>query len=177
MRLLGVMPSLTPLPVTDVHLQVLRCADYLQVARRVVQCVTVYVVDMLTRLQLATQVLLHHYPVLWLVVAMTHVDVPVALLQILTNIEAFAYRLAMPTVEGIVVHAQALSHYLRFAGSNDTVLRDTIGFLQNAGVVILVPALVVSHAHLSGSRGLRAIINAAVSHMRQGYGQLVKGVA
>lgn len=130
-----------------VEFGVFRAAHQFKVAWRIIQSIFILVVNHLRGFKFSTQELFHHNAMLWLVVAMTGIDIPITILYILKLEDPLANWFTVALEQRIMVLAKSLSK----RGERALVdaanwISMSIRLFSSKGISIFVPALVVSSA-------------------------------
>lgn len=157
------MATLSPLPLLKMNLNVLRWSDYLEVARRIVERVTVNVVDMLLRRQLSPKKALHDKSMFGFIVPVGSHDISIAVLNVLPGENLGTNWFAIAPHQGVVISAKPLGQSREIAVLNTACqILMAIQLLTKKWVTVFIPATVMLAAQASAYTRPVATINRAI---------------
>lgn len=165
--------------IFGMNFQMFRTTDYLKIARRVVERVSIFVVDMLRWCQLTAKHFLHHNSMFWFVMSVVHINISVPILDVCKSKNFFTHRFAMPSSKSIVVSTQSFGSNRERASRHTAMRGIPIHTLNYKRVTMLVPPSVVGTTHLTGHNfSVAAASNNTFTHVLQytpKVGNIVRG--
>lgn len=149
-------------PAWKVQFQMLGPTHDLKIAWRIVQGVSIHVMNMFTWLQLSFKKPLHDDTMFRLVVAMRHIYVAIAVFDICASKEARAHWLTVPSEQGVMVVAQAFRPRVKLASFDGTGIAEmAIDFFSNRWVTVSIQAGVMRMTQPSRLAWVGAILKCA----------------
>ena len=157
------MTILASLPVCYMDFQVFRTGNYLEIARRVVERITVDVVNVLFGRQFAVKEPFHDDAMFRLVMPIPSPDIAIPILNVLAGEYPRANRLSISTHEGVMILTKTLCQCRQLAIFNRAGgILVAIWLLCQAWIAIVVPATVVHTAHTTAYARFTAVIYRAI---------------
>ncbi len=147
------------------QLEMLGSCHELQIARRVVQGVSIDVVNILRRFELAAKEFLHHDPVFRNVMAFTDHHVSVSILDVGSYENTLPFGHSMPFIQRVMALAQPFRERFVHAFIYGTLGVLPVRLLEDQRIAVSVPTLVMNPAHSSACAAFGAVLNRAKRHL------------